>query len=95
MMIQQFPPFIIIVTAFLLDSFSKSLDWQQVVQAFENGKIVNWQQVVQNFRLAAGGEAKMDQFSTSVESWSKKLAHRKKSTILRILTRNFGYQIAA
>ena len=50
------------MTAFFLDSFKKSLDWQQVVQAFENGKIVNWQQVVQNFRLAAGGEAKMDQF---------------------------------
>ena len=33
-----------------------------LVQAFKNNKIVNWQQVVQNFRLAAGGEAKMDQF---------------------------------
>ena len=66
-----------------------------MVQAFKNNKIVNWQQVVQNFRLAAGGEAKMDQFFDQGRNLVKKLAHRKKSTILRILTRNFGYQIAA
>ena len=65
-----------------------------MVQPFENGKIVNWQQVVQNFRLAAGGEAKMDQFFDRVVFLVKKLAHRKKSTILRILTPNFGYQMA-
>ena len=65
-----------------------------MVQAFENGKIVNWQQVVQNFRLAAGGEAKMDQFFDQGRNWVKKLAHSKKSTVLRILTPNFGYQIA-